>query len=72
MPSDAKIHHSAIKRMKDDPKYRPGNLIMGGGGRGVRVAPVKAGIGEWVVVREEGDIVGECFVRKAKEHKESS
>lgn len=66
MPLDAKIHNSAIKRMQAVQKYRPGNLIIGGGGRGVRVAPAEAGIGQWVVVAEEGDIVGERFVRKQK------
>jgi hypothetical protein len=64
MPSNAKIHHSAIKRMQADPTYRPGNLILGGGGRGVVVAPPEAGIGEWTVVAEEGDHVGEVYVRK--------
>jgi len=67
LPLDAKIHNSAIKRMHADHTYRPGNLILGGGGRGVRVAPAKAGIGEWVVMAEEGDVIGECFVRKIKE-----
>jgi hypothetical protein len=65
MPSNAKIHHSAIKRMQADPSYRPGNLILGGGGRGVAVAPPEAGIGEWIVVGEEGDHVGEVYVKKS-------
>ena len=43
--------------------YRPGNLIVGGGGRGVRFAPEHYGIGEWKILREEGDPVGECWVR---------
>ncbi|KIX09560.1 uncharacterized protein Z518_00640 [Rhinocladiella mackenziei CBS 650.93] len=34
IPADAQIHNSVIKRMQHDPKYRPGNLIIGGGGRG--------------------------------------
>jgi hypothetical protein len=46
MPDEAKVHHSAIKRMEADPNYRPGNLILGGGGRGVKKAPAHAGIGE--------------------------
>ena len=66
IPENAIIHNSAIRRMEADEKYRPGNLIIGGGGRGVRVAPKKHGIGEWDVVREKGDPVGECMVRKKK------
>ncbi|MCJ1330491.1 hypothetical protein MMC10_007175 [Thelotrema lepadinum] len=66
IPENAIIHNSAVRRMEADEKYRPGNLIIGGGGRGVRVAPKKYGIGEWEVVREMGDPVGECMVRKKK------
>ncbi|CAG8949481.1 hypothetical protein HYFRA_00007711 [Hymenoscyphus fraxineus] len=66
MPHHAKIHCSAIRRMKMDPNYRPGNLILGGGGVGVRVAPSSAGIGEWVIAGEEGDHIGECYVRQQK------
>lgn len=63
VPSNVVIHHTVIKRMQADPTYRPGNLIVGGGGRGVRVAPREYGIGQWKVLREEGDPVGECWVR---------
>jgi uncharacterized protein (DUF2235 family) len=63
MPDDAQIHSSVIQRMKVDPSYRPGNLIIGGGGRGVRKAPKSAGIGKWHVVRERGDPIGEAVVR---------
>lgn len=63
MPDDAQIHSSVIQRMKADPSYRPGNLIIGGGGRGVRKAPQSAGIGKWRVVRERGDLIGEAVVR---------
>lgn len=66
MPEDAKIHHSAIKRMQANENYRPGNLIIGGGGRGVRKAPKEHGIGEWVIHKNEGDPVGEVYVRKGK------
>lgn len=66
MPEDAKIHHSAIRRMEADENYRPGNLIVGGGGRGVRKAPKELGIGEWVVHKNKGDPVGEVLVRKGK------
>jgi hypothetical protein len=63
MPDDAQIHSSVVQRMKVDPSYRPGNLIVGGGGRGVRRAPESAGIGRWRVVRERGDPIGETVVR---------
>lgn len=66
MPEDAKIHHSAIRRMEVDENYRPGNLIVGGGGRGVRKAPKELGIGQWVVHKNKGDPVGEMLVRKGK------
>jgi hypothetical protein len=64
MPDDALVHGSVIARMRADPSYRPGNLILGGGGRGVRRAPPQAGIGEWVpVVGARGVGVGGAFVR---------
>ncbi|KAM0723914.1 hypothetical protein Q7P37_000905 [Cladosporium fusiforme] len=63
MPDDAQVHSSVIQRMKADPNYRPGNLIIGGGGRGVRRAPQSAGTGKWRVVRERGDPIGESVVR---------
>ena len=64
IPANATIHCSVIKRMLADPNYRPGNLIVGGGGRGVRHAPKDMGIGKWVVACEDGHHIGECFVRK--------
>jgi len=63
IPADAWIHHTAIRRMEHDPTYRPGNLIVGGGGRGVRKAPMEHGIGHWKVLREHGDAMGEVVVR---------
>jgi hypothetical protein len=66
MPANALVHHSAIKRMQNNPRYRPGNLIMGGGGRGWITAPTYAGIGQWVIAGQEGDVVGERVVRKPK------
>lgn len=58
--------------MENNPNYRPGNLICGGGGRGYITAPKEAGIGEWVIAGEEGDIVGErvTMVRKPKGEKD--
>lgn len=63
IPDDACIHTSALRRMTVNPDYRPGNLIIGGGGRGVRKAKAEYGIGQWDVLREEGDPVGEVWVR---------
>ncbi|KAL4897186.1 hypothetical protein BDV59DRAFT_169967 [Aspergillus ambiguus] len=64
IPYDAQVHVSAIRRMDADKNYRPGNLIIGGGGRGVRRAPDHLGKGEWVVKDYHGDIVREVYVRK--------
>jgi len=67
MSLDCKIHHSVIKRMEADPTYRPGNLIIGGGGRGVRIAPAKYGTGKWKVIHEMGDAIGEAYVKAVEE-----
>ena len=72
IPEGAAIHNSAIRRMENNESYRPGNLIIGGGGRGVRVAPKEYGIGDWEVLREKGDPVGECMVRKKPSGQEVS
>lgn len=64
IPEGAWIHYSAIRRMEHDENYRPGNLIIGGGGRGIRKAPKKLGIGQWEIFKEEGHPIGETFVRK--------
>ncbi|KAJ5341177.1 hypothetical protein N7541_010301 [Penicillium brevicompactum] len=64
VPLNAEIHVSAIRRMQANRNYRPGNVIVGGGGRGCRVAPEEYGMGEWVVFRNEGDPVRETYVRK--------
>ena len=66
IPADVVIHSSVIKRMKADPEYRPGNLIIGGGGRGIRKASKEYGIGKWKILREEGDPIGEVWVRDGK------
>ncbi|KAK3486912.1 uncharacterized protein B0T23DRAFT_236865 [Neurospora hispaniola] len=65
IPDNARVHGSVIKRMQMCETYRPGNLIIGGGGRGVRVAGKEYGIGEWVCVKEEGDPVGEVWMKKS-------
>ncbi|CZS84578.1 unnamed protein product [Fusarium graminearum] len=67
VPDAVRVHGSVIRRMKMDEKYRPGNLIIGGGGRGVRRAPAKHGIGDWECVADPGDPVGEIWVKKKKD-----
>ena len=66
IPEGAWVHTSALKRMKANPEYRPGNLIVRGGGRGVRRAPPYLGMGEWDVLKEEGDPVGEVWILRKK------
>lgn len=65
IPDNARVHGSVIRRMEVNEKYRPGNLIIGGGGRGVRIASADAWKpDEWECVAEKGDPVGEIWVRK--------
>ncbi|RYP03967.1 hypothetical protein DL764_004764 [Monosporascus ibericus] len=64
IPHTARVHGSVIRRMKHDEKYRPGNLIVGGGGRGMRIAPTDRGLGEWECVQDHGDPIGEIWVKK--------
>ena len=63
IPTNAQIHHSAIKRMQNNPEYRPGNLIVGGGGRGVRKAPEKFGMGECKKHKNHDDPILETYLR---------
>jgi hypothetical protein len=65
IPDGVQVHGSVVRRMMQDETYRPGNLIIGGGGRGVRVAPTEYGIGEWECVAEEGDPIGEIWKKKS-------
>jgi hypothetical protein len=67
IPEGAWIHCSAIRRMEARKDYRPGNLIVGGGGRGVKTAPAKHGIGRWEIIQGEGDSVEEVHLRKRHE-----
>ncbi|PGH07588.1 hypothetical protein AJ80_07977 [Polytolypa hystricis UAMH7299] len=69
IPANARIHVSALRRMNANPKYRPGNLIVGGGGRGVRKAPEHLGIGEWVLFKDGGNPVKETYIRKSMSKK---
>ena len=64
VPDNVYVHGSVLRRMRKDPAYRPGNLIVGGGGRGCRVAPAEYGMGEWECVAEEGDPIGELWMKK--------
>jgi hypothetical protein len=34
IPENARVHGSVMRRLQIDEKYRPGNLIIGGGGGG--------------------------------------
>lgn len=67
IPDDAQIHVCAIHRMETDPRYRPGNLIIGGGGRGVKRADAKYGIGEWEICKHGGDPIRQTYIRKKRE-----
>ncbi|KAJ6145548.1 hypothetical protein N7470_009443 [Penicillium chermesinum] len=67
IPDNAQIHICAIHRMQVDTSYRPGNLIIGGGGRGVKRASDKYGIGQWEVCKHEGDLVRQTYTRKKTE-----
>ncbi|KAK0346471.1 hypothetical protein LTR02_005090 [Friedmanniomyces endolithicus] len=62
MPDNALVHSSVLHRMQQDSSYRPGNLILGGGGRVVRRAPKEAGIGHWRVAVGSGRLT-EAVVR---------
>ncbi|KAF2842814.1 hypothetical protein M501DRAFT_984997 [Patellaria atrata CBS 101060] len=64
IPDEVIVHNSVLRRMEADPTYRPGNLICGGGGRGVRRAPPEFGIGEWVRwERSNIDPISEVYIR---------
>lgn len=66
IPENARVHGSVIRRMMRDEAYRPGNLIVGGGGRGTKVAPKSYGMGEWECVENEGDPVCEVWRKRSK------
>lgn len=70
MPDDAKVHVSAIRRLQENSEYRPGNLIMGGGGRGKLKAAEEEGIGHWVVADHESCPLNGTFMRRSKSPKD--
>lgn len=67
IPIDALVHVSAIRRMQHNKDYRPGNLIVGGGGRGVIKAPPEYGLGDWVPRYNSGDPAQELYGRSTVE-----
>ena len=68
VPENVRVHGSVLRRMQEDENYRPGNLIIGGGGRGVRHAPrdYNEVLGDWVCVADRGDPIGEIWMRREK------
>ena len=66
IPDNVRVHGSVVRRMLVDEKYRPGNLIVGGGGRGMLLAPTEYGMGEWVCIAEPGDPIGEIWTKKPR------
>lgn len=72
VPDDVKVHGSVIRRMQADKTYRPGNLIVGGGGRGCRVAPEEYGIGKWECVASPGCPVEEVWQKASRNDSDAS
>lgn len=72
IPDDVKVHGSVIRRMRADKEYRPGNLIVGGGGRGCRTAPQEYGIGQWECIANPGCPVGEIWRKVPREDSDTS
>ena len=63
LPSNATLHGSTIRRMKWNPDYRPGNIIVGSGGRRFKKAPAEYGMGQWAVSCHEGDPIRELYTK---------
>lgn len=72
IPEDVKVHGSVIRRMNTDKKYRPGNLIVGGGGRGCRVAPEEYGIGQWECISNPGCPVEEVWKKVSRKDSDAT
>lgn len=64
IPEGVRAHGSVIRRLRLDPAYRPSNLIIGGE-QGIRIAPKEYGMGEWVCVAGEGDVLGEIWMKSS-------
>ncbi|KAM5432737.1 hypothetical protein MferCBS31731_007361 [Microsporum ferrugineum] len=64
IPDDAQIHVSAIRRLQARDDYRPGNLILGGGGRGIKRLPKDHHTGDWDVYKHEGCSIRETYIRR--------
>ncbi|OGM48983.1 hypothetical protein ABOM_003094 [Aspergillus bombycis] len=64
IPESAQIHVSVRGRINANPNYRPGNLILGDGGRHIRRVSSEHNIGEWSAKRYEGDPVRCVLERK--------
>jgi hypothetical protein len=64
IPLHAHIHASAVHRLQSNTEYRPANMIIGGGGRGVKEVGAEYGIGEWEIIRHGGDPTRETYIRK--------
>jgi hypothetical protein len=64
LPVDAEIHVSALRRLRKHQNYRPGNAIIGGGGRSARTAPAAYGIGQWNVCRYADDPIRETWKKR--------
>lgn len=56
VPTDARIHASALQRMKCDASYRPAGLTDG--------VSNDSGIGKWMIHSHEGDPVRERYIRQ--------
>ncbi|GAB1214821.1 hypothetical protein ATERTT37_003991 [Aspergillus terreus] len=65
VPKDAKIHVSAIRRMKINPQYRPKNLLRDD--KGKNGPPLEHGIDTWEVHAHPGCPVRETYRRKVNE-----
>jgi len=64
IPLNAQIHNTVIRRMEKNTAYRPGNLIIGGGGRGMKKAPEKYGIGDWEPYKNHDHPVLATYIRR--------
>lgn len=71
IPDRCRVHGSVIRRMQNDRNYRPGNLIIGGGGRGIRFADTDD-FGDWVCVQNDGCPISEVWMKRKEVEKTST